>query len=37
MGWEHIKSQARAENPQVPIEDEFSMTNLLEYEVVGAV
>lgn len=32
MGWEHIKSQSGAETPQVPVEDEFSMTNLLEHE-----
>lgn len=30
-------AQARAENPQVPIEDEFSVTSLLEHEAVGAV
>lgn len=35
MGRKHIKSQASPENPQVPMEDEFSTTNLLE--VVGAV
>lgn len=37
MGWEPIKSQAGAENSKVPIEDAFSMTGLLQHEVVGAV
>ena len=37
MRREHITSQAGAENPHVPLADEFSMTGLLECEVMGAI